>query len=206
MKRYLTEFVGTFLLVLAIGCSVVPDPSPIIPPIAIGAALAALIYGGGHVSGAHYNPAVTIAFWMRGRFSAKEILPYWIAQLGAAVAAAGITGYVVGPGTPMAIDSVPRALLAELLFTFAMAWVILNVATARSTEGNSYYGVAIGAVVTAGIFAVGDTSGAAFNPAVAVAIGVMRIVDLSQIWIHLIGTFAGAAGAAWVFRLTYRDD
>lgn len=206
MKRYLTEFVGTFLLVLAIGCSVVPAPSPIIPPLAIGAALTALVYAGGPVSGAHYNPAVTVAFWMRGRFAAKEIVPYWIAQVTAAVAAAMITSQLVGPGASMSIDSVPRALLAELLFTFALAWVILKVATAKATEGNSYYGVAIGAVVTAGIFAVGDTSGAAFNPAVAVAIGVMKIVDLSQVWIHLLGTFAGAAGAAWIFRLTHRDE
>lgn len=202
----MTEFIGTFFLVLTIGCTVVSNPPGWIPPIAIGAVLIALVYAGRHLSGAHYNPAITVAIWIRGRCDAEEVLPYWVAQVAGAAAAAGITGYLVGPGTPMTIEGVPRALIAEFMFTFALAWVILNVATAKDTEGNSFYGLAIGATVMAGIFAVGDISCAAFNPAVAIALGMMDVVSYSQIWIHIVGTVGGAATAAVVFTTLNPDD
>jgi len=206
MNKYLTEFVGTFFLVLTVGCTVIPGAAGVIPPIAIGAALMVMVFAGGHISGAHFNPAVTLAVWMRGRCETKDVVPYWAAQLAGAGAAAGATGFLVGSGTPMTIESVPQALVAELLFTFALAWVVLNVATAKGTEGNSFYGLAIGMTVMVGAFAVGGISGGAFNPAVALGIGIMKIVDLSQIWIHIVGNLAGAAGAAVVFKIVNPDD
>ena len=206
MNKYVTEFIGTFFLVLTIGCTVIPGAAGVIPPIAIGSALMVLVFAGGHISGAHYNPAVTLAVWMRGRCDTKDLVPYWVSQLAGAAAAAGVAGYLVGPGTPMTIESVPHAIVAELLFTFALAWVVLNVATAKGTEGNSFYGLAIGMTVMTGAFAVGGISGGAFNPAVALGIGIMKIVDLSQIWIHIVGNLAGGAGAALVFKIVNPDD
>jgi aquaporin Z len=199
MNKYLTEFIGTFFLVLTIGCTVVPGAAGVIPPLAIGSALMVMIFAGGHISGGHYNPAVTLAVWIRGKCDTKDVIPYMVSQvLGAAVAAA-VTGFFFGPGKPMVIALVPQALLAEFLFTFALCYVVLNVATAKGTENNSFYGLAIGFTVLTGAFAVGGISGGAFNPAVAVGAAIMKIITPSQIWIHLIADFIGGAVAAAVF-------
>jgi aquaporin Z len=206
MNKYLTEFIGTFFLVLTIGCTVIPGSAGVIAPLAIGGVLMAMVFAGGHVSGAHYNPAVTLGVWMRGRCETKDLVPYWAAQIAGAAVAAGATGFLVGSGTPMTIESVPQALVAEWVFTFALVWVILNTATAKGTEGNSFYGLAIGITLMTGIFAVGGISGGAFNPAVALGIGIMKLVDFSQIWIHMVGTLAGGACAALVFKVVNPDD
>ncbi len=205
-RKYLTEFIGTFFLVLTIGCTVIPNNSGVIPPLAIGAVLMAMIYGGGHISGAHYNPAVTVAMWIRGRCEKKDLLPYMIAQVAAAVVAALAAGFLVGTGSPMFIKNIPAALLAEFLFTFALAYVILNVATAKGTSGNSFYGLAIGMTVMAGAFAAGGVSGAAFNPAVAIGIGFLKIVKVSDLWIHFVAEFAGGVVAGKVFKFINPQD
>lgn len=207
MKKYLVEFIGTFFLVLTIGCTVIPGAPGVIPPLAIGAALMVMIFAGGHVSGAHYNPAVTLAVWIRGRCDTKDVVPYWIVQVAGGIAAALVAVFLVGKsGTPMEIKNVPAALLAEFLFTFALAYVVLNSATAKATAGNSFYGLAIGMTVMAGAFSVGAISGGAFNPAVAVAIGVMKLVNFSDIWIHLAADLAGGTVAGVAFKLINPDD
>jgi len=98
------------------------------------------------------------------------------------------------------------ALLVEFLFTFALCYVVLNTATSKSTEGNSYYGLAIGFTVLAGAYAVGPVSGAAFNPAVAIGISVMGLSAISNIWIYLAANFVGGAIAALVFNGLNTDD
>jgi aquaporin Z len=206
MNKYLTEFIGTFFLVLTIGCTVIPGNSGVIPPLAIGAVLIAMVNAGGHISDAHYNPAVTVAMWIRGRCEKKDVLPYMIAQVTAAVVAALAADFIVGTGHPLIIKNIPAALLAEFLFTFALAYVILNVATSKGTSGNSFYGLAIGMTVMAGAFAVGDVSGAAFNPAVAVGISFMKLVKVSDLWIHLGADFAGGVVAGKVFKFINPDD
>ena len=206
MNKYLAEFIGTFFLVLTIGCTVIPGAAGVIAPLAIGAALMVMVYATGHISGAHLNPAVTLAVFMRGKCPASDVIPYWIAQILAAIAAAFAAVYLCGKsGTPMEITNVPLAMVAEFLFTFALAFVILNVATAKGTANNSFYGLAIGMTVMAGAFAVGAISGGAFNPAVAVAIGVMKLVNLSQIWIHIVADFAGAIVAVFAFKAVCPD-
>jgi len=206
MNKYITEFIGTFFLVLTIGCTVIPGSSGVIPPLAIGAALMVMIFAGGHVSGAHYNPAVTLAVFIRGRCDKKDVAPYLIAQFTAAIVAAIVANFLVGAGTPLDIKNVPAALLAEFLFTFALAYVVVNVATAKGTSGNSFYGLAIGMTVMTGAFAVGGISGGAFNPAVAVGAGLMKLVNFSNIWIHLVADFAGGAAAAAVFKFINPTD
>lgn len=208
MKSYLTEFIGTFFLVLTIGLSVLSG-SPL-APLAIGAALMVMVYMGGHVSGAHYNPAVTLAVWMRGKLPASQILPYWIAQvLGSLVAAFVVhitTGRTFAPA-PSPETGALQAVIVELLYTFALALVVLNAATARATAGNSFYGLAIGFTLATGAFAGGPVSGGAFNP--AVGIGPIVIDSLmggggyGNLWLYLVGPLAGAALAAMVFRLQH---
>ena len=132
MNKYIAEFIGTFFLVLTIGCTAIPAAAGVIPPLAIGAALMVMIFAGGHVSGAHFNPAVTLAVWIRGRCETKDVLPYWVAQVLAGIVAALVAVFLVGErGTPNEVKSVPAVFVAEFLFTFALAYVVLNTATER---------------------------------------------------------------------------
>jgi aquaporin Z len=207
MNKYIAEFIGTFFLVLTIGCTVIPGAAGVIPPLAIGAALMVMIFAGGHVSGGHFNPAVTLAVFLRGRCDAKDVVPYWIFQVIGGVVAALTAVFLVGKsGTPMDIKLVPQALVAEFLFTFALAYVVLNSATAKGTSGNSFYGLAIGMTVMVGAFSVGGISGGAFNPAVAIGLVVMKLVNASQVWIHLVADLAGGLVAAMVFKMLNPDD
>ena len=206
MNKYITEFIGTFFLVLTIGCTVIPGSAGVIPPLAIGAALMVMVFAGGHISGAHYNPAVTLAVWVRGKCDAKDALPYIISQAAAAAAAAAIVGFLVGPGSPMTIESAPKAFVAEFLFTFALAYVVLNVATAKGTANNSFYGLAIGFTVLAGAFAVGGISGGVFNPAVALGVVMMKLIDASDVWIHLAAECAGGGIAGLAFKFLNPGD
>jgi len=206
MNKYLVEFIGTFFLVLTIGCTVIPGGAGVIPPLAIGSALMVMVYAGGHISGGHYNPAVTLAVFLRGRCPAKDVLPYWVSQIAGAAAAAFVVGFLYGPGRPMIIASVPKAFVVDFLFTFALAFVVLNVATAKGTANNSFYGLAIGFTVLTGAFAVGELSGGAFNLAVAIGGAIMKILAPAQIWIHLVADLLGGAVAAGVFKIVNPDD
>ncbi len=202
MNKYITEFIGTFFLVLTIGCTGIGAGAGVIAPLAIGAALMVMIYAGGHISGAHYNPAVTLAIFIRGRVKAIDVIPYIVAQLLAAVAAAATVKFLrAGIDVTTIAPRAGAALLAEFIFTFALAFVVLNAATAEGTSGNSFYGLAIGLTVMTGAFAVGDISGGAFNPAVAVGISILGISSWANLWIYLVANLAGAATAAIVFNL-----
>lgn len=212
MKAPLTEFIGTFFLVLTIGLCVVAG-SPY-APIAIGCALMVMVYMGGHVSGAHYNPAVTLALTAAGKSPVKNLVPYMLAQVaGAAVAALAVRamlGKTFAPAPGANVGVVP-ALLAEVLFTFALALVVLNVACSEKTKGNSYYGLAIGFTVLAAAFAAGGVSGGAFNPAVGIGPTVIHATmgpppagaapgPWAHLWLYLVGPFAGGLLASVVFK------
>jgi aquaporin Z len=210
-RKLVTESIGTFFLVLTIGCTVILSSDAtkgIIPPLAIGSALMVMIFAGGHLSGGHYNPAVTLAVTIRGRHPKTEVVPYWIAQIVgavlAAVTASYLTGGVAKAASPPA--DVAKAFLAEFLFTFALAYVVLNVATAKATVGNSFYGLAIGFTVLTGAFAVGSISGGAFNPAVAIGAGVMGLIHLPSVWIHIIADLAGGLVAGLIFCFLNPED
>jgi aquaporin Z len=201
VNKYIVEFIGTFFLVLTIGCTVIPGAQGVIAPLAIGSALMVMIFAGGHISGAHYNPAVTLGVWIRGRCDTKDVLPYWIAQIVAAFIAAVVTKFLVGsPKGPAMTLAIGPAFVAEFLFTFALVFVVVNVATAKGTSGNSFYGLAIGFTVLAGAFAVGNISGGAFNPAVAVGISTMGLVGWSNIWLYLVADLLGGLVAGFAFK------
>jgi aquaporin Z len=210
MARYLTEIIGTFFLVLTIGLVVLGQST--VAPLAIGAALMAMVYMGGHISGAHYNPAVSVALVLRGKLPRSELLPYIVAQLIGATLAGFAVYAILGqtfapaPGptvTPWA------ALLVEILFTFALCLVVLNVACSERTKGNSYYGLAIGFTIAAGAFAGGGVSGGAFNPAVGTGPIVVHALlsggSLSNLWLYLVGPFTGAGLAALAFGVQERN-
>jgi aquaporin Z len=201
MKKYLMELIGTFFLVFTIGMSVLPGQSGVIPPLAIGSILMVMIYAGGHISGGHFNPAVTLGVWMRGRCDTKDVLPYMLFQTIGAIFAAVIVRYLLPTAQPQPRElAIVPELIAEFLFTFALVFVVLNSATSKDNSGNSFYGLAIGFTVMAGAFAVGGIASAAFNPAVAVGISVMGMAAWAKIWIYLVANFAGGAVAALAFN------
>ena len=200
-RKLVVEFIGTFFLVFTVGMAVAKADG--LAPLAIGAVLMVMVFAGGHVSGAHYNPAVSTAVFMRGKMEQPEYIAYMVIQILAGIAAAVVViilGYDFNHAA--AVAGAGKMLIVEFLFTFALAWVVLNVATARGTEGNSFYGLAIGFTVAAGAFAVGAVSGGAFNPAVAVGAMVMGLLSWSDIWVYLIANLLGGAAAAWVFLYT----
>jgi aquaporin Z len=206
MKRYVTESIGTFFLVFTIGMTAISGTAA--APLAIGSMLMVMIYMGGHVSGGHYNPAVTLGVLLRGGMPKADALPYMGSQLLGAWLAAGavyvITGATFAPA-PGADVSMGAVLLAEVLVTFALVLVVLNVATAEATKGNSYFGLAIGFTVTAGAYAAGPVSGGAFNP--AVGIGPIMVDALAgdggfaSLWLYIAGPLVGGAAAVPVFKL-----
>ncbi len=203
MKKYVVEFIGAFFWVLAV-CMAVRGGLGNLAPLAVGVMLMVMVYAGGHISGAHYNPAVSVAVYLRGKLALGELPAYLLAQVIGGVLAALLSGYFldrlgVAAAEPMALRTGP-AMLAEFVGTFALCYVVLNVATARATSGNSYFGLSIGLTITASAYALGRVSGGAFNPAVAVGICTAGIAAWSQLWMYLAATFVGGAVAAFVFN------
>jgi len=200
--KYIYEFIGTFFLVFTVGMTVYgTHAAGLLAPLAIGSALAVMVFAGGHVSGGHYNPAVSFAIYIRGKLSLANLGKYWIAQLVGGILAAFLTIYLNGYPTqpPLALMPV-KALLAEFIFTFALCFVVLNVAIAKGTKGNSFYGWAIGFTVLVGAYAVGSISGGAFNPAVALGITIMQLSSWANLWIFIIANLVGGLCAALVFK------
>jgi len=208
--KLLTEFIGTFIFLSTIALSGSAGP---LAPLVIGLALTALVYMGGHVSGAHYNPAVSFGLFLRGVIALPTMLSYWITQI-VAGSLAFVFAFLIGahlsgihPGAGVQWQS---AVAAEILFTTGLVLVVLNVAATKETSGNSYYGLAIGFTVDAGAFVVGPVSGAAFNPAVGFSATLGAVLfshgTWSDLWIYIVGPLAGAGIAATVHRLQARPE
>jgi aquaporin Z len=196
MKKVLVEFIGTFFLVLTIGLAVLSPTLGSFAPIAIGFVLIAVIYAGGPISGAHYNPAVTLAVFLAKKCTLRESIHYLGAQLLAGVLAACGALYMTGvTGSPPVLEMGP-AFLAEVIFTFALVFVILMVAFSKTSKGNQYFGLAIGFTVMAGAYAVGAISGGVFNPAVAVALNIMSLSEWSMMGLYLGSQLIGSL-LAW---------
>jgi aquaporin Z len=199
MKNYLVEFVGTFFLVLTVALSG--------NPLAIGLSLMVMIYMGGHISGAHYNPAVTIAVWIRGAIAGNQVPAYIVSQVLGSFAASYAAYFISGKAlhvAPGAEFSFAQATVAEVLFTFALCSVVLAIATSEKTSGNYVYGWAIGATVIVGAYSVGTISGGAFNPAVGTGPALMDFInggaDFKHVFIYWLGPVAGGLLAAAFFK------
>ena len=212
VSKLLVEFIGTFFLVLVIGMTAF---DPLLPtglgPVAVAAVLASLIFATGHVSGAHFNPVVTLAFTIRGSTPRCETGPFMLVQIAGAILAGLVTIWTVPPlpdGAtiePLDLQIVPT-MVFETLFTFALVFVILNVASAKPLAGNQFHGLAVGLVVLAGAYVAGPVSGAAFNPAVTFALGTMGIADWADVWMHFCSQLAGSMLALAAFAIIDRES
>jgi aquaporin Z len=207
-RAYLTEFIGTFFLVLTVATAVL-SKTPL-APLAIGAILMVMIYAGGHISGGHYNPAVTVAVLVRRRIALSDAVAYWVVQIVAGLLAGLLADWIVNPANVIAPSlsgrTLAAALVVEALFTFALAFVVLNVATSKDHPNNSFYGLAIGFTVAAGAVTVGGISGAAFNPAVALGAAEVSLIQASTIWLYLLVQLAAGAAAGFAFLALNPDD
>jgi len=206
MPRYLTEFVGTLFFVMTIGLVVATGTA--LAPLFIGSALMVVVYMGAPVSGAHYNPAVTFALFLRGKMRRADLLPYIVAQLLGATVGAYLSCMFVDrtfAPAPAATAAIGSALLVELLYTCLLALVVLNCATREAGKGNSYFGLAIGFTIVIAAFAGGPISGGAFNPAVATGAILINAFggdgNLSHLWLYWLGPLAGGGLAALLFKL-----
>lgn len=201
-RKYAVEFIGAFFLMLAVATSALSGGT--FTPLAAGATLMVMVYAGGHISGGHYNPAVTMAALVRGRIGGRDAIAYWVAQVVGAVIAGVVARAIVNPAgvTTLTLSGHKEAAaaLAELFFTFALAYVVLNVATSRDHPNNGFYGLAIGFTVAAGAFAVGGISGGVFNPAVALGGTAAGMFGASTIWVYLVVELAAGALAGLTFR------
>lgn len=210
MAKLATEAAGAFFLVLVAGLTIVQGVP--LAPLAIGSTLMVMVYFGGHISGAHYNPAVSVAFLLRGKLGRDEALPYIAAQLAGALAGAflarGLAGeyLAVAPGAGV---SALTALVAEAVFTALLVAVILNVATSPRTEGNGYYGLAIGFTLAVTAFAIGGISGGVLNPAVgtgAIAAAMLGGGSLGDLWLYWAGPLAGAVLGFAFYQVQHRGE
>ena len=207
MRKYLVEFIGTFFLVMTV-CMTVLGGAGAFAPIAIGSMLMVMVFAGGHISGGHFNPAVTLGVFLRGKIPASDVLPYMVAQVAAGIVAPFVALPMLDTvGAPEFVNmaapdrlNIAPCLIAEFLGTFALVYVVLNTATAKGTEGNSFYGLAIGFTVLASAYTFGSVSGGAFNPAVATGISVAGIKHFSDIWVFLLANLGAGASAALVFK------
>ncbi len=207
-RKLVVEFIGMFMFVFTVG--MVTEKAPIgagvLAPLAIGFVLMVMVFAGGHISGGHYNPAVSTGVLIRGKMTPPEWVAYVITQLVAA-ALSGLLVRAIGGHEPhAAVASTGKMLVVEFLFTFALVYTVLNVATARGTEGNSFYGLAIGGIVIVGAFAVGGVSGAAFNPAIALGASVTGLFKWAHYWIYLLADLVGAVVAAGAFLFVQPEE
>jgi aquaporin Z len=209
--KYAVEAIGTFFLVFTVGASV-GSASPF-APLAIGAVLMVMIYAGGHLSGGHYNPAVTLAVLVRRRIGLRDAVAYWVVQFGAGLLASAVVRTILDPArrptTAAATLSghiLVAALVVELLFTFALCYVVLNVATSKDHPDNAFYGLAIGFTVVAGAFAVGAISGGAFNPAVSFGAAVMGLSGWQTLWVYVLAQTVAGIAAGLSFLALNPDD
>jgi aquaporin Z len=207
-RKYAVEFIGAFFLTFVVAVSVLSGS--VFTPLAAGATLMVMIYAGGHISGGHYNPAVTLAVLVRGRIGIRDAIPYWIAQVAGGVIAGVLARAVVNPATVKTLSlsghTEAAAAVVELLITFALCYVVLNVATSKDQPGNGFFGLAIGFTVVAGAFAVGGISGGAFNPAVTLGAATAGLFAWSTVWVYLVVQLGAGIAAALAFRALNPSD
>ena len=207
-RKYVVELIGTFFLVFTVAVSSLSRST--FTPLAAGAALMVMVYAGGHISGGHYNPAVTMAALWRRRIGLADAGAYWIVQLAAGLIAGFVAHAVVNPGSVATLHptgrNVAAVALVEFVFTFALCYVVLNVATSKDQVDNSFFGLAIGFTVLAGAFAAGGISGGAFNPAVSLGAAAGGLFAWSTLWVYIVVQAVAGIAAGLTFLALNPDD
>jgi glycerol uptake facilitator-like aquaporin len=208
MRKYTIEFFGTFFLLLISALSE--------NPIAIGLGLAALIYTGAHISGAHYNPAVSLAMFIRGEINRKDLLFYIVFQILGAIFGS-LAYFLITNGffeiEPNSSTTRNQFLIAEFIFTFLLVITILFVATHPKIKKNNYYGAVIGLVVVASQYSIGDISSSVLNPAISIGPSLFNIADSGSINMSLAFspyyiaiTLIASVFSAYIYNFYLKED
>jgi aquaporin Z len=208
VRKYAVELLGTFLFVFTVATAA--SISGTLAPLAIGATLMVMIYAGGHISGGHFNPAVTLGALVRGRIGGGDAVAYWVVQVVGGILGGLLARWVIFPhrdvATTLSGHLLGAAFVVELLFTFALVYVVLNVATSKDHPNNSFYGLAIGFTVLAGAFAAGGISGGAFNPAVSLGAATGGLFAWPTLWVYIVVQAVAGIVAGIAFRALNPDD
>ncbi len=208
MRRYLAEFIGTFAIVfapvaLAATAGLKGGAAGLLPAALVsGLAVLAMVYALGHISAAHFNPAVTLGFAVSRRFPWRYLLPYWISQLLGGICAAAVVTFLFGPGFGIHVPSVSpiTAIVIEAMITFFLMLVIISVATDRRVNG-AVPGLAIGLTVVFGVMIAGPVTGGSMNPARSLGPALLAGgTALSSYWIYVVGPMAGAVIASLLYE------
>ena len=216
LPMYLAEFVGTLIVTCTFAMVTQPNityytssnindktqetQESFIAPVAVGFVMIALIYAFGHISGAHFNPSITIAVYIRGFITISDAFIFILVQLiGGFIGAlcawliTGIQPYIE-PGNKYK-DRYGSVFVIEFIYAFAIAIVVINVATTEAQRGNFFYGVSIGMCICAAVASAQKISGGAFNPAVGTALSITNVMrdhgTFKYIWIYWIGPIGG---------------
>jgi len=207
IEACVSEFVGTFFLVLTIGYNVLQRTA--LAPVSIGAMLTAMIFATGKVSGGHFNPAVTLGVFLRGKVDSLNAAAYVGSQLFGGFLAGFVymeglgATFTLGPGVGYTLTAVA---IVEFLFTTALVFVVLSVATTAQDDGNWYYGLAIGFTVMAAAFAIAPISGCSLNPAVTFGVMLSHLMHTgeiltSRLLVYTLAPLLGAVFAALLFKV-----
>jgi aquaporin Z len=205
-RKLVVEFIGMFIFMFTVGMATEKAGAGVLAPFAIGFVLMVMVFAGGHISGGHYNPAVSLAVLIRGKMTSIDWVGYVVVQLVAAVLAALVVRGIGGHEPAASVAATGKMFVVELIFTLALTYTVLNVATARGTEGNSFYGLAIGGIVLVGAFAVGGVSGGAFNPAIALGASVTGLFKWSNYWVYLLAELVGGVAGALAFLFVQPEE
>lgn len=212
--KVLAEFVGTYYLVFVVGCNVLTNS--IGAALSIGAMLMVMIYALGSVSGAHFNPAVTLAIWgsQRGLLSLSDACLYIVGQVSGGFCAAMSYWFLFGHTftiAPVGQYSLMSAMIVEVLYTMALCYVVLNVTTTRKQDGSNYFGLAIGFTIVSAALTIGGISGCVLNPAVALGCSMVAALDEGTVAfaytaIYFCVPFGGALLADGAFYVVQKRD
>jgi aquaporin Z len=222
LTPFIMEFIGTFFLTASISFNLInflrsDSVFEMQAALGIGTCLVAVVYAGGHLSGAHYNPSITISVWVsrRNKITTLDAAIYIVVQIFAAFLAGMFQWAILSETfriTPASNVALLGAVVVEWFWTFLLDFVVLQTATTKPQAGNSFFGIAIGFTVLSGICSAGYVSGGALNPAILLglnfsdAIAHGDITRLEYTWIYLIGGVLGGLSAGGLFHLTNRDE
>jgi len=205
---FYAEFYGTMMLTLVIAVSAGLGKE--LAPLAIGLMLVCMVFTYGHLSGGHFNPAVSFAVMIRGKITPLRCLLYTIFQVLGGICGVALGRYVLpeGQNTPVPKyqeNELNAAITAEFFFSMALSTVVLNTATTVSVGPNSFYGLAIGFVVVSGAICVGDISGAVFNPAVGTGLLIVA-GEVRDLWLYWVAPLCGGFVSGVMFHIVNSDE
>ena len=207
MRAYIVELLGSMFLMLAVGISVLSVDLESVAPFVIGMTLVIMVYAGGPISGAHYNPMVSLSLAIRGALPWDKFLPYISSQiLGISLSLFPISYFVVHDSQSANDFRVDQVFAAECIFSFLLAFVINLVATNKQSAGNSYFGLAIGMTVTISAFLIGGISGAAINPAITMGLLVLKKISPEMVWVYLSAQVLGGILSGLLCKYLLTED